>query len=112
MSHRIGKPGRRAREAFFNVVAPHEQVEESPFRGCIRIMLGGSIDGNGIGGRVFDRGTGRIATGRGIWCRRCRIGFGGMAWVVGSGENAHYGQCTIVRLGVVRAYERHKRAEE
>ena len=91
VSHRISKASRCAREAFFNVVSPHEQVEKSPFGGCMRVVLGSKIDGNGIGGRVFDRGAGRIVTGRGIRYRRCRISFGRMAWVVGGGESTRRG---------------------
>ena len=89
--HRVSEVGRRAQEAFFNIVSPHEQVEESPFGGRIRVVLGSKMDGNCIGGRVFDRGAGWIATGRRIGYRRCCIGFGRMAWVVGSGESVHYG---------------------
>ena len=79
------------REALFNLVSPHEQVEKSPLGGRIRVVFGGKIDGNGIGGRVFDRGAGWVATRRGIRYRRCRISFGRMAWVVGSGESAYCG---------------------
>ena len=54
-------------------------------------MLGSKIDGDGIGGRVFDRGAGWVATGRGIWYWRCCVSFGRMAWVVGSGESVDCG---------------------
>ena len=36
-------------------VAASGQVEESPFGGCVRVLLGGKIDGNGIGGRIFGK---------------------------------------------------------
>ena len=87
VSHRTSKASRCAREAFFNVVSPHEQVEKSPFGRRIRVVLGSKIDGNCIGDRVFDGGAGWVAAWRGIWYRRCRISFGRMAWVVGSGES-------------------------
>ena len=38
----------------------------------MRGVLGGKIDWNGIGGCIFNRGAGWIATGRGtryLWCR-------------------------------------------
>ena len=91
MSDCIDEPGRRASKTLANVVAPHEQVEKPPFRGRVRRVLGSEVDGNGIGGRIFNRRAGGVAAGWGIWYRRRRVGFGGMAWVVGSGENAHYG---------------------
>ena len=91
VSHHISKASRCAREAFFNVVSPHEQVEKSPFGRCMRVVLGSKIDGNGIGGRVFDRGAGWVAAGRGIWYRNCRISFGRTVWVDGSGKSVHCG---------------------
>ena len=105
VSYRIGKVGRRAREAFFDVVSPHEQVEQSPFGGCVRGVLSGKIDGHGIGGRIFDRGAGWIAAGRGTRYRWCRISLCRMAWVVGSGKGAHCGSLAIVLLGMVRVCE-------
>ena len=38
--HRISEAGWRTREAFFNIVSPHEQVEEPPLGGRIRVVLG------------------------------------------------------------------------
>ena len=76
--------------------------------GEVRSALGSEVNGNGEGGRVFNRGAGGVAAGRGVWYRMRRVGFGGMAWVVGSGEHAGGGRCTIVRLGAMCTCERHE----
>ena len=65
MSNCIGEPSRRAGEALQRSGAAW-QVEKSPFRGRVRGVLGSEVDGNGVGGRIFNRGAGGVATGRRI----------------------------------------------
>jgi hypothetical protein len=93
-------------------VAPHVQVKESPFRGCVRGVLGSEVDRDGVGSRIFDGGASWISTERGVWYRRRRIGFGRMVWVVGSGKHFQGARHDTVQSGVVRSYDRYERAEE
>ena len=108
----VGERGRHAHKALVDVVAPHVQVKESPFRGCIRGMLGSKVDRSGIGGCIFDGGASWVSTGRGVWYRRRRISFGRMAWVIGSGQCAHGGRHDVARCGAICLCEWHERAEE
>ena len=78
----------------------------------MRGVLGSEVGRNGGGGRIFDRGASWVSTERGVWYRRRRIGFGRMAWVVGSGQRVQGARHDTVQSGIVCSCDRHERAEE